>query len=254
MKQKEGFTLFELLIALFIGTLLIMAGAYAIRVGLFSLERDEAWFNESAKEKAVYDFFWQQSSALRIQRIPKKQSGVNENEENKNLKTKKTIYFTGKRDFLTFVSPLSFARHYGQGLVIANYRIKINDSGLWDLLYSEHKVNPAMLITLSEELESLVRADKDPTVFLKDCDKISFAYLDNAGDENDDESEVESEEKKPGSTKGDDLGRFQHADVIEGTDLQWKEEVKKHVPLAIKLLVSKHGKEQELVSPIMVMH
>lgn len=252
MKQKEGFTLFELLIALFIGTLLIMAGAYTIRIGLFSLERDEAWFNESAKEKAAYDFFWQQASSLLIQKVPKKKSG--ENEEDKNLKTKKTIYFTGKRDFLTFVSPLSFTRHYGQGLVIANYKIKINDSGLWDLLYSEHKVNPAMLITLSEELESLVRADKDPTVFLKDCDKISFAYLDNAGDENDDEGDVESEEKKPGNTKGDDRGRFQHADVIEGTDLQWKEEVRKKAPLAIKLLVSKHGNERELVSPIMVMH
>ena len=84
MKQKEGFTLFELLIALFIGTLLIMAGAYTIRIGLFSLERDEAWFNESAKEKAAYDFFWQQASALLIQKVPQKKSG--ENEENKNLR------------------------------------------------------------------------------------------------------------------------------------------------------------------------
>lgn len=251
MKQDEGFTLFELLIALFIGTLLIMAGAYAIRVGLFSLERDEAWFNESAKEKAVYDFFWQQTTALRIQKVPQKSDG--EHEENKNLQTKKTTYFTGKRDFLTFVSPLSFTRHYGQGLVVANYKIRVNESGLWDLMYSEHKVNPVLLITLSEELESLVRADKDATVFLKDCEKISFAYLDKAGDEPDDEGDRESEEKKPGTTKGEDQGRFQHADVIEGTDLQWKEEVRKKAPLAIKLLVSKRGNERELVSPIMVM-
>ena len=47
IKHKEGFTLFELLIALFIGTILIMSGAYAIRTGLFSMEREEAWFNDS---------------------------------------------------------------------------------------------------------------------------------------------------------------------------------------------------------------
>lgn len=252
MKQKEGFTLFELLIALFIGTLLIMSGAYAIRVGLFSMEREELWFNESTKEKAVYDFFWQQASSLRIQKVPKKNIG--ETEENKNLKKTKLLYFNGERDFLTFVSPLSFTRHYGQGLIIANYRIKANDKGLWDLMYSELRVNPMVLITLSEESESRLRADKDSVVFLKDCDKISFAYLDDAGDERENEEEVDGEAKKPDDTKGDIHGKVQNEDVIEGTDLQWKEEVKKKVPLAIKLLVSKHGKEQELISPIMAMH
>src|SRR3989337_1489587 len=72
IKHKEGFTLFELLIALFIGTILIMSGAYAIRTGLLSLEREEAWFNDSTKEKAAFDFFWQQVSSLRIQKIPSK--------------------------------------------------------------------------------------------------------------------------------------------------------------------------------------
>ncbi len=252
MKQQVGFTLFELVLALFIGTLLIMAGTYAIRVGLFSMEREEIWFNESTKEKAVYDFFWQQVSSLRIQKVPEKNIGAAA--ENKNLKKPEILYFNGERDFLTFVSPLSFTRHYGQGLVIANYKVKINNNGLWDLSYSELRANPTALITLSEVSESRLRADKESAVFLKDCDKILFAYLDDAGDKPDGEEDVDGEEKKAGDTQEAGHEKFQNADTIEGTDLQWKEEMKKKVPLAIKLLVSKHGKEQELISPIMAMY
>ncbi|UJS18172.1 MAG: prepilin-type N-terminal cleavage/methylation domain-containing protein [Candidatus Jettenia sp.] len=66
MERNGGFTLFELLIAVFIGTILIMSSAYAIRLGLFSMEREEVWFNNSTKEKASFDFFWQQVSSLYI--------------------------------------------------------------------------------------------------------------------------------------------------------------------------------------------
>lgn len=252
MKQQVGFTLFELVLALFIGTLLIMAGTYAIRVGLFSMERGEVWFNESTKEKAVYDFFWQQSSSLRIQKVPEESIGAAQ--ENKNHKKPEIPYFTGERDFLTFVSPLSFARHYGQGLVIANYKVKINNNGLWDLSYSELRANPTALISLSEVSESRLRADKEPIIFLKDCDKILFTYLDDTGDKTGGEEGIDAEEKKADSTPKADHEKFLDADTIEGTDLQWKEEMKKKVPLAIKLLVSKHGKEQELISPIMAMY
>ncbi|MBE7444128.1 MAG: prepilin-type N-terminal cleavage/methylation domain-containing protein [Planctomycetia bacterium] len=250
--KKEGFTLFELLIAMVIGTVLIMAGTYAIRIGLFSMERGETWFNESTKEKAAYDFFWQQTSALHIQNVQHK--NAMETEGIKKSKKKKTIYFLGDNDFLTFVSPLSFARHYGQGFVIANYKVKINDKGLWDLIYAELRVNSAVLIKLSEESESRLSADKDYTVFLRDCDKISFSYLGTVAEKEDNEGDVDGEEEKTADKKGDLLSKIQSADVIEGTDLQWKEKTKEKVPLAIKLLVSKYGKEQELISPIMVMY
>src|SRR3990167_4438195 len=128
IKHKEGFTLFELLIALFIGTILIMSGAYAIRTGLFSMEREEAWFNDTTKEKAAFDFFWQQVSSLRVQKIPRKDNLLTA-EENKTIKKKKTNYFTGEKEYLSFVSPLSFKKHYGQGLIITDYKVKINDNG-----------------------------------------------------------------------------------------------------------------------------
>ena len=250
MEREEGFTLFELLIAIFIGTILIMAGAYAIRVGLFSMEREEVWFNDSTKEKAAYDFFWQQTSSLRIQKVPHKD--VMQAEGNKKSRKKKSIYFIGEKDLLTFVSPLSFTRHYGQGLVIAHYKVKINENGLWDLIYSEVRTNPTVLIKLSEESESRLSADKDYTVFLKDCDMISFAYLDTVDEETDSEEDVDGEEIT--DNEEDVHAKVLDADVIEGTDLKWKEKTKEKVPLAIKLLVSKHGKEQELISPIMAMY
>ena len=236
IKHRKGFTLFELLIAMFLGTILIMSGAYAIRTGLFSMGREEAWFNDSTKEKAAFDFFWQQVSSLRIQKIPSKDILLTE--ENKKTKKKKTNYFTGEKDFLSFASPLSFKKHYGQGLIIANYKVKFNDNGLWDLIYTETRDTPTILIKLSEEFESTLNTDKDYTIFLKDFDMISFAYLDTVEEETDNEEEVHV--------------ATQDADIIEGTDLKWKEKITKKIPQAIKLLVSKNGREQELVSPIMV--
>lgn len=249
MKHNEGFTLFELLIAIFIGTILIMSGAYAIRMGLFSLEREEAWFNDSTKEKAAFDFFWQQVSSLRIQSIPSKDSLLTE--ENKKDKKKKTIYFTGEKDSLTFITPLSFEKHYGQGLIIANYKVTINDKGLWDLIYSETQVNPMKLIKLSEEPESRLTMNKGNTIFLKDCDMISLAYLGSAEEETDGIG-AETENKGSLDVKAQDT--IIDANIIEGTDLTWKEKITGKIPQAIKLFVSKNGKEQELISPIMVMY
>ncbi|GAN34965.1 MAG: prepilin-type N-terminal cleavage/methylation domain-containing protein [Candidatus Brocadia sp. AMX2] len=252
LKREEGFTLFELLIAIFIGTILIMAGAYAIRVGLFSLEREEVWFNDSTREKAAYDFFWQQVSSLCIQKVPNPNKDVVQTEVGEKPGKKKSIYFIGEKDFLSFVSPLSFTRHYGQGLVIAHYKVKLNDNGLWDLVYSEVRVSPTALIKLSDESESRLSADKDYTVFLDDCDMISFAYLDAADEDAENEGDAVGEEQANKAAGAHT--RVQDADVIEGTDLKWKEKTKGKVPQAIKLFVLKHGKEQELISPIMVMH
>ena len=239
MKHKEGFTLFELLIAISIGTILIMSGAHAIRTGLSSMEREEAWFNNTTKEKAAFDFFWQQVTALRIQNILKKVDLFTEANE----KTKKTAYFTGEKNSLTFVSPLSFKKHYGQGLVIANYSVKLNiDNGLWDLIYTETKVNPKILIKLSEEPESGISIFKDHTIFLNNCTTISFAYLETAKKNADEETDIEEAINEP----------VLDTDIIEGTNLKWKEKVIGKIPMAIKLIVSKNGREQEIISPIMV--
>ncbi len=251
VKQKEGFTLFELLIAIFIGTILIMSGAYAIRVGLFSLGREEVWFNDSTKEKAAFDFFWQQTSSLRIQKIPSKDDLLTEGDK-KTKKKKEPLYFIGEKDFLTFVSPLSFVKHYSQGLVVANYKVRLNDNSLWDLIYSEVRVSPTALLKLSDETVSRLSAEKDSTIFIKDCNAISFSYLDTVEEESDVEEGADTE-KKTGD-KGLAQSKLQDADVIEDTNLKWKEKTTEKVPRAIKLLVSKKGKDQVLISSIMAMY
>ncbi len=247
IRGKNGFTLFELLIALFIGTMLIMSGAYSIKMGLFTMERDEVWFNASTKEKAAYDFFWQQVSSLRIQKIPSKDPLLTE--DNKKTKKKKTIFFSGEKDSLAFVTPLSMTKHYGQGLVIANYKVKINEKGLWDLIYVESMANPSIMVKFSEESEIRFGLDKekDITKFFQDCDAISFAYLDTAEDE-----ENEDGQKDDGSGKKITITRDAlDADVIEGTDLKWKEKTIEKIPQAIRITVVKNGKESEMVTSIM---
>ena len=72
----------------------------------------------------------------------------------------------------------------------------------------EARVTPTILIKLSEESESTSNTDKDYTIFLKDFDVISFAYLDTVEEETDNEEEVHV--------------ATLDADVIEGTDLKWK--------------------------------
>jgi len=247
MQGKKGFTLFELLIALFIGTMLIMSGAYSIKMGLFTMERDEAWFNASTKEKAAYDFFWQQVSSLRIQKIPSKDPLLTE--ENKKTKKKKTIFFSGEKDSLAFVTPLSMTKHYGQGLVIANYRVKINEKGLWDLVYVESMANPSVMIKFAEEsdIRFTLEKEKDITKFFQDCDAISFAYLDTAEDETNEEGQNDEGAGKIKTVTRDALD----ADVIEGTDLKWKEKTIEKIPQAIRITVAKNGKEREMVTSIM---
>lgn len=250
VKQKEGFTLFELLIAIFIGTIIIFSGAYAIRMGLFSLEKEEAWFNDSTKEKAVFDFFWQQVSSIRIEKIPDNDTLLSK--ESIKAGKKNTIYFRGEKDSLSFVSPLSFNKHYSQGLVITNYKIKVNDNGLWNLIYSEIQVNPMALTTFSKESEGKLlmefRMNKEHTILLKDCSSISFSYLDTKKDV----ETIIDDEGGEINTETDISSMIPDAEVIEGTDLLWKEKITTRIPRAIKLLVSKNGKEQELIAPIMV--
>lgn len=238
MERNKGFTLFELLIAIFIGTILIMSSAYAIRMGLFSMEREEIWFNNSTKEKASFDFFWQQVSSLYILKATssnaydKKNTPVPSPEESKK---KEMFYFSGEKELLIFVSPLSLKRHYGQGMIIAHYKIVLRENGKYDLVYTESRVNPA-LVKLFEESENKSGMDKDTTIFFKDYDTISFEYLD---------------KEETGNEK--DFKELDRDSIrIEGTDLKWKEKINGKIPKAIKLKVSRYGEEQEIISPIMV--
>ncbi len=235
--HKGGFTLFELLIALFIGTILIMSGVYAIRIGLFSMEKGENWFNDSTKEKAAIDFFWQQVSALATISPPGKKEGKTL-ETNKTKKDEESPYFTGEKDYLLFVTPLSLKRHYGMGLVIAHYRAVLKNNGKYDLIYTESRANLSSLNKSFTEPEVKLYGE-DHTVFFQDCDKLDFFYLIN-------------KDEDTGNDDSDGLIKMKDTDNKEGTNLRWKEKIGRGSPQAIKLVILRYGKEQELVVPIMV--
>lgn len=247
-KNKEGFTLFELLIALFVGTVLIMSGVYAIRIGLFSMEREGVWFSDSTKEKAAFDFFWQQASSLYNQKLPRENRLLSDN-----VKKKKEKMFVGEEDFLAFVSPLSLEKHYSQGLVIANYKVKINDNGRLDLIYVERQLNPKLLMDLAEGFKTNFRMEanavlyEDYTVFFNDCEYIALEYLVSGKETMDDDEDIEE-------AKGSPPSKEYSANNKEGTKTIWKGKIIGKIPKAIRLSVTKNGEEQVLVTPIMAMY
>jgi ferric iron reductase protein FhuF len=192
---------------------------------------------------------------LRIQKIPEKNPELTN--ESKDKKKKKTIYFTGEKNLLSFVTPLSLKEHFSRGLVIATYEIKTNEKGLYDLYYSETIVNPKILATLSDETERRLGLDniKEFTVFLRDYDRISIVYLDDKEEVDDETAAAATEDNESIPRKmTSNTDTILDPDVIEGTHLKWKEKIHAKIPLSIKLLVSKNGKEQELMSPIMAMY
>lgn len=223
-EQGEGFTLFEILIAISIGMILIMAGTYAIRLGLSSMEKERVWFRDFTREKAAFDFLWQQISSIRIQKVSKEDG----DEEN--------VYFTGRKDALSFITPLSLKRHYGHGLVIALYKVKSDKGGKYDLVYTEKRLDP--MVFIDDRWLNNPEVWRDYTTFFTGCDRIMFTYLD--------------------SDKGGQEYGFYNGEAdsssIEGTGLQWKGKINGRIPKAVKLSVRRRGEEQVLVSPVMVMY
>lgn len=241
MKYNDGFTLLELIIATFIGTMLIMASAYAIKTGLYSMEKEESWFNELSKERAAFEFFWQQTSSLH-----QLDTSIEKSEGDRLLPqkiTKKTntqqetaTYCMGEKDFLVFVSPLSLKKHYGQGMILAQYKIVYNVNGKYDLIYLETPLNSTIKKTWTEEFENKIILNKDVTIFFKDCDAISIAYI--SSEETDNNKSTLTTEK--------------NIQIKDSKEVTWKEKISGEVPKAVKLTVSSRGQTHELLSPIMV--
>ncbi len=242
MKYNDGFTLLELIVATLIGTMLIMAGAYAIKTGLSSMEKEEAWFNDLSKERAAFEFFWQQASSLHQldtsgekdegdRRLPKKTT------KKANTQQETSTYCMGEKDSLVFVSPLSLKKHYGQGMILVQYKIVYNVNGKYDLIYLETPLNSTIKKTWSEEFENKFILQKDVTFFFKDCDAISFAYI--TDEEADNDKSTLTDEKS-----------IQTKDSKE--EVTWKEKISGEIPKAVKLTVSTRGQTHELLSPIMV--
>ena len=123
------------------------------------MEKEEAWFNDLSKERAAFEFFWQQTSSLHQLDT----SGeTNESERRLPQKTTKKVNtqketsndFMGEKDSLVFAAPLSLKKHYGQGMILAQYKIVYNVNGKYDLIYLETPLNSTIKKTWAEEFEN----------------------------------------------------------------------------------------------------
>lgn len=238
LKSVKGFTLFEVLIAITIGSVLILVSTLSLRMGLSHLSGGEDWLNNTVKEATAFDFFWQQVSSIRSINIPKPKNllesfdEINKKDEDKAKQNK--VYFKGSTESMTFISPLSLKRHYGYGLIIATYGQKETYDGV-NLVYSEKRLNPAILSSISDGLFEDADEEKKEIVIFENCEEITFEYL------------------KGGEDPTVFTGEFP-PDIGMGSVIQeWVGYIENKLPKAIKIVIKKEEeKERILMAPIMV--
>ena len=99
----SAFTLLELIIALSIGTVLVLLVSFAIRTGFFQMERGSKWLEDRYRDNSALLFFHQQATSMRSELV------------NKN------VIFDGDSDRTAFITPISLERSYGLGLMLVSY-------------------------------------------------------------------------------------------------------------------------------------
>lgn len=236
-KFGTGFTLIEVIVAITIGTVVIVASTVALRIGLSHLENGEEWLNDSVREATAYDFFWQQVSSIRSIEIPKPAhllSRFGDEESDSGRQENKKIYFKGSFDSMSFITPLSLNHHYGYGLVVATYSQKDSYDGV-ELVYKERRLNPAVLSSFSDNIFSL-EDEKKEVVFFEKCDDIEFEYL--------------RASENATFFNSDTLSNFNAGDSYK----EWVGTIENRLPAAIKIIIRKKEEEKELVAPVMVMY
>ncbi len=211
--KRCGFTLIEIIVAISIGSLLILVTSASIRTGLSYMQNGEERFDKGLREKVALNFFIQQISSIRSY-----------NAGNKG------IFFIGNKDLVSFISPLSLNKYYTYGLMICAYTITNDEDDTYSLVYNEKRLlSNAYLGKLMDEFSKEENEeekgkffDVESTVFFQGYEKITIEYL---GEVNPDK-----EEESP-----------------------WKESWQDNaLPKAIKITFLKHGETQEAIAPIMV--
>lgn len=235
-KSVRGFTLLEVIIAITIGSVIIMVSTAALRIGLSHMQNGEEWLNGIVKDTSAYDFFWQQVTSIRSIELPEPEHSsrrLNEEDDSDETESEK-VFFKGGIDSMSFITPLSLKRHYGYGLIIATYKFEESYEGI-DLVYTEKRLNPAVLSSMSD---GIIDTDEDAEeiVIFSECEDIKFEYLE----------QVESSDQ----TDNETLSSFRS----EASNKKWVVTLENKLPIAIKIIIVKEEKEKELVGPVMVMY
>jgi hypothetical protein len=154
----SAFTLLELIIAISIGTVLILLVSSAIRMGFFQMERGSKWLEERYRDKSALFFFQQQATSMRDELI------------------NKDIVFDGDSDRIIFVTPISLERSYGLGLMMVHYYIEESKEGI-RLNYKEKQFIPGKNSDTFKDQNILMFNDSEEVRIVSGYDEISFKYL-----------------------------------------------------------------------------
>ena len=154
----SAFTLLELIIAISIGTVLILRVSFAVTTGFFQMERGSKWLEEGHRDDSALFFFRQQITSMRHEMI---------NEE---------VIFNGASDSIVFITPISLERSYGLGLMMANYYIE-DDGGSLRLNYREKRFVPSEDIDRSKDQYTLMLSDSEVVEIVNGYDQIAFHYF-----------------------------------------------------------------------------
>jgi hypothetical protein len=205
----SAFTLLELIIAISIGTVLILLVSFAIRMGFFQMEKGSKWLEEKYRDNSALLFFHQQATSMRTELI------------------NKDTVFDGDSDRIVFITPISLERSYGLGLMLVSYSIEESIEGL-RLNYKEKRFVPGKNLDTFKDQNALMFSDSEVVEIVNGYDAISFQYL----------------------------GLQEDAGVTSGKPLtEWKDEwLENSLPKAVKVVLTKDGKSQELIAPVMVMY
>ncbi len=157
-KRISAFTLLELIIALSIGTVLILVVSFSIRMGFFQMERGSRWLEESHRENSALHFLRQQATSMRSETVGE------------------DVIFDGDSERIVFVTPISLKESYGLGLMMVLYYSEEDDEGV-RLNYKEKRSIPGENLSTFKDQISLMFGKSEEIEIVNGYEKISFQFL-----------------------------------------------------------------------------
>ncbi len=160
----SAFTLLELIIALSIGTVLILLVSFSVRMGFFQMERGSKQLEERYRDNSALLFFRQQATSMRPEAIDK------------------SIVFDGSSKRVVFVTPISLEKSYGLGLMMVSYYTEDSNDGV-SLNYKEKRFVPIKSFDMFKDQSLSMFDDSEAVEIVKGYEEISFHFLGVEGEE-----------------------------------------------------------------------
>ena len=154
----SAFTLLELIIALSIGTILILLVSFSVRMGFFQMERGSKRLEEQYRDNSALFFFRQQVTSMRSEAIDK------------------DVIFEGDSERVVFVTPISLEKSYGLGLMMVSYYVESGSEGV-NLNYKEKRFVPVKNFSTFKDQNVSMFDDSEAVEIVKGYKGISFQFL-----------------------------------------------------------------------------